>query len=76
MLVVRADPFGRRSDGMRVRIDRRIHADGKIFYPGDVVELAKYPELRRALSGAEEQPKKKTSLPARDKMVRSVYGKG
>ena len=55
---------------MRVRIERRIHADGKVFYAGDVVELAKYPELRRILRGAEDAPKKEA---VRDKMVRSAY---
>ena len=57
---------------MRVRIDRRIHADGKVFYAGDVVELSKYPELRSKLREAEESPKKE-AMPARDKMVRSAY---
>ena len=54
---------------MRVRIESRIHADGKVFYAGDVVELSKYPELRSKLSKQEE---KITPAP-RDKMVRSTF---
>lgn len=57
---------------MRVRIDSRIHAGGKVFYAGDVVELSKYPELRRKLQEADESAKKE-AVAARDKMVRSAY---
>ena len=63
---------------MRVRIDRRIHADGKVFYPGDVVELSKYPELRSKLNEESLDALKamdgvKNATPARDKMVRAAY---
>jgi len=67
---------------MRIRIERRIHADGKVFYAGDVVELAKYPELRRKLQEREREESLeklmamdgvKNASPARDKVVRSTY---
>ena len=59
---------------MRVRIKNRIHADGKVFYAGDVVELSKYPELRSKLAKREEEESsKKVAAAPRDKMVRSTF---